>query len=64
MAEADAMARAARRDWTGIAWQTVPTESHGIANLSRAGANGEGRITYAARFTVRSAAARTVKRAA
>ena len=57
--EADAMARAARRDWSGIQWQRIPVESHGEDNLSLAGADGDGHHTYIARFSVRSQAART-----
>jgi hypothetical protein len=59
IAEADGMARAARRDWSGIEWQRLAVESNGIANLSRAGADGEGRHTYVARFTARSRTAQT-----
>ena len=57
--EADGMARAARGDWSGIQWQRIPVESHGEDNLSLAGADGDGHHTYIARFSVRSAAART-----
>jgi hypothetical protein len=60
MTEADALARVARRDWSGIDWQLVPAESNGIGNLSRAGADGDDRHSHIARFTVRSAAAQTV----
>jgi hypothetical protein len=59
MPEADAMARAARGDWSGIQWQLIPVESHGIDNLSLAGADTDGRHTYIARFSLRSRAART-----
>ena len=59
MSEADAMARAARGDWSGITWQLIPVESHGIDNLSLAGADTDGRHTYIARFSLRSRAART-----
>lgn len=60
LAEADALDRAGRRDWAGIEWQRVPAESNGIGNLSRAGPDGEGRHSYVARFSLRSAEARTV----
>jgi len=60
MAEADAAARAARGDWAGIAWQRIPVESHGIDNLSLAGADGDGRHSYIARFSLRTRAARTL----
>lgn len=59
MPEADAAARAARGDWSGIQWRRIATESNGIDNLSLAGADSEGRHTYIARFALRSAAART-----
>lgn len=58
MAEANALARAAARDWTGIGWHSVPAESNGIANLSLAGPDADGRHTYVARFMLRSRAAR------
>lgn len=60
MPEAEAMTRATARNWAGVDWQPVPTEHHGIANLSRAGPDAEGRNTYIARFPVRSRAAQTV----
>jgi hypothetical protein len=59
MPEAEAMTRAARGDWSGIQWQRIPVESHGIDNLSLAGADADGRHTYIARFSLRSRAART-----
>ncbi len=59
MPEAEAMTRAEARNWTGIDWQRVPTGNHGIANLSLAGPDAQGRNTYIARFPVRSRAART-----
>ena len=59
MPEADATARAARGDWSGIQWQRIAAESHGIDNLSLAGADADGRHTYIARFSLRSRAART-----
>lgn len=59
MPEADAAARAARGDWSGIQWQRIAAESNGIDNLSLAGADAEGRHTYIARFALRSASART-----
>jgi hypothetical protein len=59
MPEADAMARAARGDWSGIAWQFIPAETNGEDNLSLAGADTAGRHTYLARFTLRAPAART-----
>ncbi len=57
MPEAEAMTRAAARNWAGVDWQVVPTENHGVANLSLAGADAEGRNTYIARFSARSRAA-------
>jgi hypothetical protein len=59
MPEPDAMARAARSDWSGIRWQRIPVENHGIDNLSLAGADTDWRHTYIARFSLRSRAART-----
>jgi len=57
MPEADAAARAARGDWSGIAWQRIPAESNGVDNLSLAGADSDGRHSYIARFALRSATA-------
>jgi hypothetical protein len=57
MAEAHALARAGKRDWAGVAWVQVASESNGVANLSKAGPDAEGTNTYIARFTLRSAAA-------
>lgn len=59
MPEADADARAARGDWSGIQWQRIPVESHGVDNLSLAGADTEGRHSYIARFSLTSRATRT-----
>jgi hypothetical protein len=59
MPEADAEARAGRGDWSGIQWQRIPVESHGVDNLSLAGADADGRHTYIARFSLRSRAGRT-----
>jgi len=59
MAEAEAMARAARGDWAGIAWQRIASESHGVDDLSLAGADGDARHTYIARFSLRSPGAQT-----
>jgi hypothetical protein len=58
MAEEDALARAARSDWTGLKWLRIPAESNGIGNLSRTGPDAEGKHSFIARFTLRSAAAR------
>ena len=59
MPEADAMAHAARGDWSGIQWQHIPTESHGVDNLSLAGADGDAGHSYIARFSLRSRTAQT-----
>ena len=59
MPEADAMARAARGDWSNIQWQLIPTETNGEDNLSLAGADTDGRHTYIARFSLRSPSPRT-----
>jgi hypothetical protein len=60
MPEAEATAHAARADWAGIAWTRLPVETNGIANLSRAGPDAGDKHSFVARFTARSAAARTV----
>ncbi len=59
MDEADALARAGKGDWAGVPFARIPVESNGIGNLSRAGPDGEGRHSYVARFTARTAGART-----
>ena len=59
MTEEEAIGRAARREWAGVDWQRIPVESNGIDNLSLAGADADPRHSYIARFTLRSAAART-----
>ncbi len=57
LADADAKGRAEKRDWVGVTWKPVATESNGIANLSLGGPRGEGKSSYVARFTVTSATA-------
>jgi hypothetical protein len=54
MAQPAALAHARSGEWSGIAWQAVPVEANGIANLSRAGPDGGERHSYAARFTLAS----------
>lgn len=60
LAAADASARAASGDWSGLEWKTIPVEFNGIDNLSRAGADGEDRHSYIARFTARSPTAQSL----
>jgi hypothetical protein len=60
LTEADATARAASGDWSGLEWKTIPVEHNGIDNLSRAGADGEDRHSYIARFTARSGSAQSL----
>lgn len=61
MQEETALARAAKRDWAGVASVPVAVETNGIANLSRAGPDGDAGHTYVARFTADSGKAQTVR---
>jgi len=56
----DAFARAAKRNWTGVPWHSITVETNGIANLSKAGPDGDDEHSFIARFSVRSPAAKSV----
>lgn len=60
MTQADAFARAAGRTWAGLPWHSIPVESNGIANLSKAGPDGDNTHSFIARFSLSSAAAKSV----
>jgi hypothetical protein len=60
MPQADAFARAASRNWAGVPWQSIAVESNGIANLSKAGPDGDEGHSVIARFSLSSRMARSV----
>lgn len=59
MGKDEAMTRAAAGDWTGVEWNRIPVETHGVANLSLTGAREPEKQTAIARFTLNSDGART-----
>jgi hypothetical protein len=60
LTQADAIARAATGNWTGVPWHAIAVETNGIANLSKAGPDGDDEHSFVARFSVRSAAAKSM----
>ena len=56
----NAFARAAKRNWAGLPWHPIAVESNGIANLSKAGPDGDDAHSFIARFSIRSASAKAV----
>lgn len=56
----EAFDRARQQRWSGIPWHRIAVESNGIANLSKAGPDGEKAHSFIARFEVNSPMARTV----
>lgn len=61
LTETEAMDRAARAHWTGVEWHPIAVESNGIANLSKAGPDGEKEHSFIARFSLRSKSATAAK---
>ena len=55
-----AYARAAKRNWAGLPWHSIAVETNGIANLSKAGPDGDDEHSFIARFSLRSATAKPV----
>lgn len=55
MTQAEAYERAAAGRWPGIPWHRIAVETNGIANLSKAGPDGEDAHSFIARFSVTSA---------
>lgn len=60
LTQEDAFTRASKRDWGGIPWHSIAVETNGIANLSKAGPDGDDEHSFVARFTVNSGDGRTV----
>lgn len=60
LTQADGFARAAKGNWTGVPWNTIAVETNGIANLSKAGPDGDDEHSFVARFNLRSQAAKSV----
>lgn len=60
LTQAEAYDRASRQHWSGIPWHRIAAETNGIANLSKAGPDGEDKHSFIARFELSSPAARTV----
>ena len=58
--QADAFSRASKSNWTGVPWHAIAVETNGIANLSKAGPDGDDEHSFVARFSVRSPAAKSV----
>ena len=56
----EAFDRARQQRWSGVPWHRVAVESNGIANLSKAGPDGDKAHSFIARFEISSPAARTV----
>jgi hypothetical protein len=56
----EAYDRARQQRWAGVPWHRIAVESNGIANLSKAGPDGEKAHSFIARFEVSSPTARTV----
>lgn len=56
----DAFARASKSNWAGVAWHLIAVETNGIANLSKAGPDGDDEHSFVARFALNSKAANTV----
>jgi hypothetical protein len=55
MTQADAFARVEARRWTGIPWHPIRVETNGVANLSKAGPDGDDTHSFIARFSLASA---------
>lgn len=55
-----AFMRAERSDWAGVPWHSIEVESNGIANLSKAGPDGDDEHSFIARFSLDSSAAALV----
>lgn len=60
MLQKDAFDRAAGRKWAGAKWHPIKVESNGIANLSKAGPDGNDEHSFIARFALTSAGAKSV----
>ena len=58
--QADAFARAAKRDWAGLTWHSIAVETNGVANLSKAGPDGDEGHSVIARFSLTGQKARSV----
>ena len=52
--------RAANRNWAGVPWHSVAVETNGIANLSKAGPDGDDEQSFIARFSLNSQQARSM----
>jgi hypothetical protein len=61
MTEAAAFERARQMRWEGTPWHRIAVESNGIANLSKAGADGAEAHSFIARFTISAKARRTAE---
>jgi hypothetical protein len=55
-----AFARAAARNWAGVPWHSIAVETNGIANLSKAGPDGEDKHSFIARFSLNNRSAKSV----
>jgi hypothetical protein len=55
MTQDDAFARASARRWEGVPWHPIKVEANGVANLSKAGPDGDDRHSFIARFALASA---------
>jgi len=60
LTQADAFSRAAGRSWNGLPWHSIKVESNGIANLAKAGPDGDDEHSFIARFSLISQGARSV----
>ena len=60
MLQKDAFARAATGNWANAKWHSIKVESNGIANLSKAGPDGDNEHSFIARFSLTSASAKSV----
>ena len=52
--------RAAASNWAGVRWHSIAVENNGIANLSKAGPDGDDEHSFIARFTVDSTGVKVV----
>jgi hypothetical protein len=60
MTQADAFERASARRWAGVPWHAIAVETNGVANLSKAGPDGDETHSFIARFTLASAKAQAI----
>ncbi len=58
MTQDKAFERASRQRWAGLRWHRIAVETTGIANLSKAGPDGETAHSFIARFEIKSLRAR------